>query len=233
MNHYLVIAHRTATSPDLAESLSRLAAADPYSAFTLLVTATHNVFTERDATAEAQARQRAEEGRLLLEASGVYLARVVIGAGSPEAAAQDELIASPDTYDAIIVHTPPPGHVDRVRGDLCHRIKEFAHIPVFHAYRGAEEPWRGDRVRPPGRLGRLWQRTRFEERPPPGAEPRVRHVPTRREMLPVIALMLLYLAGGLTLAITVNRGFYFTDAVALVLYSVVVGGLLFAIRHES
>jgi hypothetical protein len=233
VNHYLVIAHRTATSPDLAESLSRLAAADPYSAFTLLVTATHHVWVEQNAYIEAQAAQRAEEGRRLLEAAGVYLARVMVGAGSPAVAAQDELLAHPETYDAIILHTPPPRLVDRVTGDLRRRIEGFAGMPVFHAYRGAEEPWRNDRVRPPGRLARLWRRTRFEEKPRPGEEPGVRHAPTWREMLPIIAVMLLYLAGGLTLALTVNPGFYLNDIVALIVYSVVVGGLLFAMRHES
>jgi hypothetical protein len=233
VNHYLVIAHRTITSPDLVESLARLAAADPYSAFTLLVTATHPVWVEQNAYIEAQAAQRAAEGRRLLEAAGVYLARVVIGAGSPAVAAQDELLARPDTYDAIILHTPPPGLRDRVTPDLRRRIEELAGMPVFHAYRGAEEPWRGERVRRPGRLARLWQRTRFAEKPRADEEPGAPHAPTWREMLPIIGVMLLYLAGGLTLALTVNRGFLLNDVVALIVYSVVVGGLLFAMRHES
>ena len=232
MNHYLVVAHRTATSPELAGSLSRLAAADPYSAFTLLVTAVHHPLVEQNARIEAEAARRAEQARRLLEDAGVYLARVVVGAGSPAVAVQDELIAHPETYDGIILHTRPPRMLDRVTGDLRRRIERQAGIPVFHAYRGADEPWRDERERPAGRLGRWWRRTRFEEAGDPGAQPGPRAVLGRRELWPVAALMLLYLAGGLTLALTVNRGFYLNDAVALVIYSAVVGGLLFAMRHE-
>jgi hypothetical protein len=105
-------------------------------------------------------------------------------------------------------------------------------VPVFHAYRGAEEPWRGDRAQPRSRLGRLWQRTRFEERVRPGELPGQPHAPSRRDMLPVVAFMLLYLAGGLTLALTVNRGFYLNDVVALIIYTVVIGGLLFVMSRE-
>jgi hypothetical protein len=232
VSHYLVITHRTATSPELAESLTRLREADSYSAFTLLVTATHHPLVEQNAWIEAQARQRGEEARRQLQEAGVYLTRVVVGAGSPSVAAKDELIARPDTYDAIVLHTRPPGLRDRATGDLRRRIEQETGVPVFHAYRGSEEPWRADRTKPMSRLGRLWQRTRFEERARPGELPGQPHAPSRREMLPVLAFMLLYLAGGLTLALTVNRGFYLNDVVALIIYTVVIGGLLFVMSRE-
>lgn len=233
MNHYLVIAHGTATSPDLVVSLSRLVAADPYSAFTLLVTATHAPWVEQNIYYEEQALQRGEESRHLLEAAGVFLARVMVGAGSPLVAVQDEIIANPEMYDAIVLHTRPPGLLSRVNGDARQRIEERTGVPTFHAYRGSDEPWRGPRAKPPGLLGRLWQRTRFEEHRKPGNEYGPPAPPTGRELLPILAVMSLYLAGGLTLALTVNRGFYLNDAVALIVYTVVVGGLLFAMRHES
>jgi hypothetical protein len=232
VNHYLVIAHRTVTSPDLVDSLSRLAAADPYSAFTLLVTATHHPLVEQNAWIEAQAAERAREGRRMLEAAGVYLARVVVGAGSQAVAAQDELLARPDTYDAILLHTRPPRIVDRVSGDLRRRIEERTGLPVFHAHSDAVEPWLAARMQPPGRLARLWRRTRLEERPKPGELPGAPRPPTWRELLPIVALMIVYLAGGLALALTVNPGFYLNDIVALIVYSVVVGGLLFAMRQS-
>lgn len=233
MNHYLVIAHGTATSPDLVESLSRLAADDPYSAFTLLVTATHAPWVEQNVYYEEQALRRAQEGRRLLEAAGVYLARVMVGAGSPLVAAQDELIANPERYDAILLHTRPPGMRARMTGDVRRRIEERTGLPTFHAYRGGIAPWRVARVRAPGLLARLWQRTRLQERRKPGNEYGPPLPPTGRELLPVLAIMSVYLAGGLALALTVNRGFYLNDIVALIVYAIVVGGLLFAMRHES
>lgn len=233
MNHYLVIAHRTAGSPDLAMSLSRLAADDPYSAFTLLVTVTHAPWVEQNLYYEAQAMQQGEEGRGLLEAAEVYLARVMVGASSPLVAAQDELIPNPEMYDAILLFTRPPRPLSRLTGDLRRRIEERTGVPTFHAYRGSEEPWRSPRLKPPSRLARLWGRTRLEEHRKAGNESGPPAPPTVRELLPVLAIMSLYLAGGLTLALTVNRGFYLNDVVALIVYTVVVGGLLFAMRHES
>jgi len=232
VNHYLVIAHRTATSPELARTLTQLAEADRYSAFTLLVTATHHPMAEQDARIEAEARQRGEEARRLLADSGVYLARVVVGAGSPLVAAKDELIASPEVYDAIILLTRPPGLLGAVTGDLRRRIEQAAGLPVFHAYRGSEDPWLRERERPPGRLGRLWQRTRLEQRDASGQLVRKPAAPTNRELWPVALFMLIYLVGGLTLALTVNRRFYLNDAVAILVYAVVIGGLLYVMRRE-
>ncbi len=94
-------------------------------------------------------------------------------------------------------------------------------------------PGASARVKPPGLLARLWRRTRLQERRKPGNEYGPPRPPTGRELLPILAVMSVYLAGGLTLALTVNRGFYLNDLVALIVYTVVVGGLLFAMRHES
>lgn len=228
-----MIAHRTAASPDLTDCLSRLVRADPYAAITLLVTAVHSPFEEQSAVVRERASRLAQQARTSLAEAGVHLVRVDVAAGSPVVAAQDELIEHPDTYDAIILHTRPRGLIARLSGNLRARIEDRSGLPVFHAYRGWAEPWREGRQRPPGRLARVWRRTRFEEPPRPG-EPHLRpRPPQRRELLPVAALMLCYLAGGLTLALTVNRGFYLNDAVAIVVYTVVIGGLLLAMRHEA
>ena len=58
-------------------------------------------------------------------------------------------------------------------------------------------------------------------------------MPSRRQMLPFYALMALYLLGGLSLAVFVNRGFLLNDAVAAVLYTVVIGGLLALLRRQA
>ena len=52
-------------------------------------------------------------------------------------------------------------------------------------------------------------------------------------MLPFFVLMALYLLGGLSLAVFVNRGFLLNDFVAAILYTVVIGGLLVVLRRET
>ncbi|MEZ4554083.1 MAG: hypothetical protein AB7L91_10020 [Dehalococcoidia bacterium] len=233
MNHYLVIAHRTAASPELAACLTRLVAADPRAALTLLVTATHGPLEEHSQAVQRHAVRLATEARASLAAAGVHLVAVLVGAGSPLVAAQDELRERPDVYDAVILLTRPPRLLGRLATSVRARIEAESGLPVLHAHRGWLEPWRDGRQRPPGRLGRLWRRTRLEERREPG-QPFFRPAPPKaRELLPVLALMLCYLAGGLTLALTVNRAFYLNDAVALLVYTVVIGGLLLVIRGES
>lgn len=232
MNHYLVIAHRTAASPELAACLTRLVAADPRVAITLLVTASHGPLEEHSDEVRARTVAVAAGARAALAAEEVHLVRVLVGVGSPLVAAQDELIERPDVYDAVILLTRPPGLLGRLTGNLRARIEEATGLPAFHAYRGWLEPWREGRQRPPGRIARLWRRTRFEPHRDPG-EPFLRPKPPNgRELLPVGVLMFCYLAGGLTLALTVNRGFYLNDAVAIVVYTVVIGGLLLVMRRE-
>jgi hypothetical protein len=46
-------------------------------------------------------------------------------------------------------------------------------------------------------------------------------------------LIAAYLLGGLVLALTVNPGFLLNDAVALVVYTLVFGGLFVVSRFES
>ncbi|MGE0229290.1 MAG: hypothetical protein AB7I38_09775 [Dehalococcoidia bacterium] len=233
MNHYLVIAHRTAASPELASCLTRLVAADPRAALTLLVTATHGPLEEHSEAVSRHARQLADDARATLAAAGVYLVAALIGAGSPFVAAQDELREHPDVYDAVILLTRPPRLLGRLATNVRARIEAESGLPVLHAHRGWLEPWRDGRQRPPDRLARLWRRTRLEERREPG-QPFLRPTPPKaRDLLPVVALMLCYLAGGLTLALTVNRAFYLNDAVAIVVYTVVIGGLLLVMRSES
>lgn len=232
MNHYLVIAHRTAASTDLADCLTRLTAADPNAAITLLVTASHGPLEEHSAAVSSRALRVADEARAVLARQGVHLVRTVTGVGSPFVAAQDELIDQPDVYNAILLLTRPPRLLGRLAGNVRARLEAESGLPVLHAYRGWFEPWREGRQRPPGRLARLWRRTRFEERREPG-QPYLRPEPPKgRDLLPVAALMLCYLAGGLTLALTVNRGFYLNDAVAIIVYTLVIGGLLLVMRRE-
>ena len=69
MSSYLVVAHQTATSPELLQRLSELAAEDPQAEFTLLVPATpltHLLVWEEGETYQV-AENRAEEAKDLFE----------------------------------------------------------------------------------------------------------------------------------------------------------------------
>lgn len=158
----------------------------------------------------------------------MYLARVVPGDGNAATAVEDELRAHPDRYEAVVLCTPlRRGLRGWVEGDLRASIQQRVPLPVFHLFQGAATPWSREPRPRVGWLSRLWERTRFataDEEPV---------VPTRRQMLPFYALMALYLLGGLSLAVFVNRGFLLNDAIAAVLYTVVIGGLLALLRREA
>ncbi len=100
---------------------------------------------------------------------------------------------------------------------------------MLHLHARSPDTWSRAPAPRSARWSRWWALTRFA----PSTAERTGASPTRRQLLPVLLLMLVYLAGGLVLAITVNRGFLLNAAVALVLYSSVIGGLLLLLRHES
>ena len=229
MAHYLVIAHGTADRADLVTCLRRITRDDTAAACTLLVTATDPFRHLSGHTPELEiaAMAHAHAARTRLEAAGIYLARTITGDGSPLMAAEDELRRRPDTYDAIVLCTPRPGLRAWLDGDLRTHIEERAMLPVFHFHVELRDPWKRTRAPRMPRLSVWWERTRLAPSPTEDV------VPLRRQMLPVLALMALYLAGGLGLALTVNRGFLLNDAVALVVYTVVVGGLLLVLRSEA
>jgi hypothetical protein len=231
MPHYLVVAHGIAQPDELAGCLASLLADDPQAACSLLVTATHPLRALKGQTRELEmlARQRASAARVSLEANAIFLARSVVGDGSPIVAVEDELRLRPEVYDAIVLCTSRPGLRSWLVGDVRTQLEERTGLPVFHTFVGAIDPWR--RVRKPrvARLSRWWERTRLA----PSTADNARAVPTRRQLIPMACLVAAYLLGGLVLAFTVNPGFLLNDAVALVVYTVVLGGLLLVLRIES
>src|SRR5688500_15252234 len=111
MPHYLVVAHGIAQPDELAGCLASLLADDPHAACSLLVTATHPLRALKGQTRELEvlARQRAVVARASLEAKAIFLARSVVGDGSPVVAVEDELRLRPEVYDAIVLCTSRPG----------------------------------------------------------------------------------------------------------------------------
>ncbi len=218
MTHYLVIAHG-GIGAELASSLGRVLVDDPAAVFTLLV-------PDARAAREREAAGSARLAREQMQATGIHPVRALAGDGSPAVAVDDELRLHPGMYDAILLCTPPPGLRSWIGGDLRTQLEERAGLPTLHLHPRAVDTWSRARAPRSVRWTRWWEWTRFAST----AEDRAGAAPTGRQLLPVLAMMLVYLSAGLVLAFTVNRGFLFTDAVAFLLYAAVVGGLLFLLR---
>ncbi len=134
MTHYLVVAHQTATSPELLQCVSELAADDPATVFTVLVPATPvvHLLTWEEGETNQIARHRAEEARERFESYGLNVAQTKVGDGSPLLAIGDELRSHPGEYDAVVLSTLPLGLSRWLRFDVHHQAERKFRIPVIH-----------------------------------------------------------------------------------------------------
>ena len=127
----LVVANRTAESPELLTALQERAARGPC-AFTLLVPQTpHGLAWAADPDAgqdEAQEHRQAfiEE----LREEGIDLADAKVGDGDPLAAVQDE--CNFHDYDEVIVSTLPLKLSKWLRVDLPRKARAATGLPVTH-----------------------------------------------------------------------------------------------------
>lgn len=132
MARYLVVAHRTAKSRELAEKLQEIQAQDPEARFVLLVPAVPPpgwVYEEREV--EAQAQREAQAAKAALEARGIPVEEAKPGDISPLLALEEELQAHPGTYQAIVLATLPPGLSRWLRLDVHTQAERFG-LPVIH-----------------------------------------------------------------------------------------------------
>ncbi len=134
MAQYLIIAHQTATSPELAEAVRRLAETEPAAAFTLLVPATpvDHLLTWTEGESLEVARLQAERGRENLERVGARIVRTAVGDASPLQAVLDEERESPYWHDGFIISTFAPGFSRWLGMDLPSRVKRKFRKPVIH-----------------------------------------------------------------------------------------------------
>ncbi len=125
----LVIANRTADSPDLIEALRRRLG-DDGSSFTLLVPAVpHGLSWAADMKAGwSAAIQRAEAASQRMRASGIALEEVIVGDPDPYAAAGDVLHAG--DFGEVIVSTLPRGISNWLKLGLADRLRRAFAIPV-------------------------------------------------------------------------------------------------------
>ena len=133
MPRYLVVAHRTLASPELAQALEERSQGGE-STFHLLVPEFHGGLglTYTETRARAVAQQSLEEGRARYAAAGLATTGEVGEASPVEAAATVFERDGVDAYDAVIVSTLPPG-ISRWLGlDAPTQIRRRFGIDVIH-----------------------------------------------------------------------------------------------------
>ena len=149
----MVVAHQTATSPELLQCVTGLAADDPKAAFTLLVPATPIAqllvfYVGREESREI-AEKRAGDAKALFESEGLNIVRTAVGHSSPLHAIGDVLRRHPGECDAIIISTLPPGISRWLRLDVHTRAARKFNLPVIRVV--AQRP-KGAEAAPAGTL---------------------------------------------------------------------------------
>ena len=131
MAKVLVVANRTAESPELLDAL-RSRAAQGDATFTLLVPATpHGVAWAADMHSgggEAEDHMRAAVERM--RSAGLNMEDGKVGDPDPIAAVQDAV--NFESYDEVIVSTLPGGVSKWLKLDLPHRVERATGLPVTH-----------------------------------------------------------------------------------------------------
>ena len=127
----LVVANRTAGSPELLEALKGRAEQGP-AEFTLLVPATpHGLAWAADMHAgEAEARGHLDELAETIRAAGVDLREAKVGDADPLAAAADECNFT--SYDEVVVSTLPLHLSKWLRVDMPRKVAAATGLPVTH-----------------------------------------------------------------------------------------------------
>jgi hypothetical protein len=128
----LIVAHRTATTPALADAVRRRADAGPC-AFTLLVPRdTHGLHRVVDPEDHGwwEAGQAIAAAKPLLEEAAGGPVEAMIGSHDPLAAVQDAL--NLHGFDEVIISTLPPRMSRWLRLDLPHKVAALG-VPVTHA----------------------------------------------------------------------------------------------------
>lgn len=139
MAHYLVVAHQTGASDELARALRNLAR-DGEASFSLVVPATpveHLLagWSEGEARAAAEAAATAAAERLARE--GITFEDVIIGDAHPVYAVEDQM--AKEVYDGVVVSTLAPGPSRWLRRDLVSRLRHALDVPVVHVTPAAVE----------------------------------------------------------------------------------------------
>lgn len=134
MPRYLIVAHDTATSPELIDQVRDLARGDQKTELVMLVPSTpvKDLLLTRSSSddAEAVARERADEARDAFRDAGVALADTVVGAASPRDAIADEVRRRPG-YHGFVISCLPQEQSNWLRTDLPGEVERQHGLPVI------------------------------------------------------------------------------------------------------
>ena len=129
---YLVVAHQTAASPELLETLQTIALREHDAGFVLLVPATPvtHLLTWTEGESLDVARATAADAGRSLRAGGINLIDTVIGVPDPLHAIEAELHFR--TYAATIISTLPLGVSRWLKRDLPTRVRSKLGVEALH-----------------------------------------------------------------------------------------------------
>jgi hypothetical protein len=131
MANVLVVANRTAESPELLDAL-RQRAAQGEATFTLLVPATpHGVAWAADMhSGGSEAEEHMNNAVERMRSAGLNVKEGKVGDPDPIAAVQDEVNFA--RYDEVVVSTLPGGVSKWLKLDLPHRVERTTGLPTTH-----------------------------------------------------------------------------------------------------
>lgn len=131
MANVLVVANRTAESPELLDAL-RQRAAQGDATFTLLVPATpHGVAWAADMhSGGSEAEGHMNNAVERMRSAGLNMKEGKVGDPDPIAAVQDETNFA--SYDEVVVSTLPGGISKWLKLDLPHRVERTTGLPTTH-----------------------------------------------------------------------------------------------------
>ncbi len=132
MTRYLIVAHQTADSPQLLETVADIRRNDADAEFGLVVPATHVAHLGRWTQGESTtvAAEAGERARKQLAAQGVELVEVTVGDANPVYAVTDAF--NRQDWDHILISTLPSGASRWVKMDVVSRLTRELNVPVTH-----------------------------------------------------------------------------------------------------
>jgi hypothetical protein len=149
MARYLLVAHQTAQSDELAAAARDLARQDPLAEFVLLVPATPvvNLLVWEEGETTEVARRHAAAATARLERHGLRIVDARPADPDPMAAIADEMHDG-QRFAAIVVSTLPAGMSRWLRMDVISRVRRnfprhrVIHVAVTRALTGGPAPVR-------------------------------------------------------------------------------------------
>lgn len=124
----LVVADRTADSPELVEGLRRRGAAESAEVTLLVPAAPRRLRREAEQDAWVSAAERARAGVAAIRAAGIDCDGAIVADPDPLLAVGDVLHSR--SFDEVLVAAPPPGLWALLRASLVERLRGQTELPV-------------------------------------------------------------------------------------------------------